>query len=404
MPTTTETNKLRSDGLPVKTRRKICVVTGTRAEYGLLYWLLREIQEDKGLDLQLAVTGAHLSPRHGETYKIIEEDGFRIDTRVEILSLTDTPVEIAKSIGRAVTGFAEAFDQLKPDVLVLLGDRYEVLAAAQAALILRIPIAHIHGGESTEGLIDEAIRHSVTKMCHFHFVAAEAYRQRVLQLGEQPERVMNFGAIGLDNIARLKLIERDELQEEIGFRFGAQNFLVTYHPVTLDPRGPKKGVNALLEALDRFPSAKVIFTSPNADTDSSLIRESIERYVAENSTRAAFFVSLGQLNYLSCIRWVDVVIGNSSSGVIEVPMLKKPTINIGDRQRGRLKAPSILDCRESEHAIVRAIEEALSPEFQKITEKGESPYGAGNVSVRIKNYLEEVDLSEILMKRFYAIE
>lgn len=384
-------------------KRKICVVTGTRAEYGLLYWLMKEIQEDPDLELQLVVTGMHLSPEFGLTYRVIEEDGFVIDEKVEMLLSSDTPVGIATSMGLGTIGFAGAFDRLKPDIVVLLGDRFEILAAAQAALVARIPIAHLHGGETTEGAIDEAIRHSVTKMSHLHFVSTDAYRKRVIQLGEHPDRVFHVGAIGLDNIRKLPLLSREELEESIGFQLRSLNFLVTYHPVTLNRMGSEAAMRELLAALDRFPEATVIFTKPNADTDGRIISRMIDEYVQQNPERCRAYTSLGQVRYLSAVKHVDVVIGNSSSGILEVPAFKKPTVNIGDRQRGRLRPTSVIDCAETAEEIAWAIEKALSPEFRGQLENMTSPYGDEYVSGKAKEILKRADLQNILFKGFYDL-
>lgn len=383
--------------------RKICVVTGTRAEYGLLYWLMREIQSDAELQLQIIVTGMHLSPEFGLTWKIIEEDGFVITANVEMLLSSDTPVGIAKSLGLGVIGFADTLNQLKPDLLVLLGDRYEILSAAQAALISRIPVAHIHGGELTEGLIDEAIRHSITKMSHLHFVAAEPYRQRVIQLGENPERVLNFGAPGLDSITKLSLLDRSEFEESIDFKLGDLNFLVTFHPVTLSKSGPESTMYQLFEALDHFPEAKIIFTKPNSDTDGRIISILIDNYVAKHPDRMKSFVSLGHTKYLSALRHIDIVIGNSSSGLLEAPLFGKPTINIGSRQAGRLKASSVIDCDETSNAISNAIRQAQSNEFKLQLANIHSLYGSGNASFKIKQFIKYADIDTILMKKFYDI-
>ncbi|MDK2820353.1 MAG: hypothetical protein PWP31_318 [Clostridia bacterium] len=383
--------------------RKICIVTGTRAEYGLLYWLMKEVQADDELELQVIATGMHLSPEFGLTYKLIEQDGFRIDEKVEMLLSSDTPVGITKSIGLATIGFADALARLKPDIIVLLGDRYEILAAAQAAMVARIPIAHIHGGETTEGVIDEAIRHSVTKMSQLHFVSAEPYKKRVIQLGENPERVYNFGAIGLDNITYLSLLDRNNFEQSIGFKLGEKNFMVTYHPVTLKKNNTKRAMLAIFNALDKFPEAKIIFTKTNSDTEGRIINQMIEEYAAKRNERVKVFTSLGQLRYLSALKHVDVVIGNSSSGLIEAPFFKKPTVNIGERQRGRLKASSVIDCKENTEEIVAAINRALSPEFQQLLSDLDLPYGKGNVSYKIKECLKNIDLTNILMKKFYDI-
>ncbi|MFM1651279.1 UDP-N-acetylglucosamine 2-epimerase [Brevibacillus sp. B_LB10_24] len=384
-------------------KRKICVVTGTRAEYGLLYWLMKEIQEDPELQLQIIATGMHLSPEFGLTYKNIEQDGFRINEKVEMLLSSDTAVGITKSVGLATIGFADALDRLKPDILVLLGDRYEILAAAQAALIARIPIAHLHGGESTEGLIDEAIRHAVSKMAHFHFVAAEPYRQRVIQLGENPEKVFNYGALALDNINNLKLLSKEDFECTTGFTLGQKNALITYHPVTLSKKSPEVAMYNLFQALDEFKDLHVIFTKPNSDTSSRIICKMIDEYVAGNKERMKAYTSLGTVRYLSAISLVDLVIGNSSSGIIEVPYLRKPTVNIGDRQRGRLKPLSVLDCNETTDDIKKAISKAMSSEFTDLVKVINSPYGEGNVAIRIKDELKNAKLEGILYKKFFDV-
>lgn len=384
-------------------KRKICIVTGTRADYGLLYWLIKEIQEDTDLELQVIATGMHLSPEFGLTYQKIEEDGFQINEKVEMLLSSDTPIGVTKSIGLGVIGFADALARLKPDVLVVLGDRFEIFAIAQAAMVVGIPIAHIHGGETTEGAIDEAMRHAITKMAHFHFTAAEPYRNRVIQLGETPERVFNYGAPGLDNLKKLVLLKKVAFEKAIDFQLANPSFLVTYHPVTLSNTKPEKSFNELLNAVDRFPEATVIFTKANADTNGRIINHEIDKYAEKNPLRAKVFTSMGQLLYLSAIRNVDIIIGNSSSGILEAPSLKKPTVNIGDRQRGRLKADSVIDCEEKERSIATAIKKGLAPEFKKILRNAKNPYGQGNVSLKIKEYLKKVSLQNILMKKFYDV-
>lgn len=381
-------------------KRKICIVTGSRADYGLLYWLMKEIQDDRDLQLQIVVTGMHLSPEFGLTYKVIEEDGFTIDAKVEMLLSSDTPVGIAKSMGVGVIGFADALDRLRPDILALLGDRFEILAVAQAAMVARIPMAHIHGGEATEGLIDEAIRHAVTKMAHFHFVAAEPYRKRVIQMGEHPERVYNFGAVGLDNIHYLTLLDRHGLERSLDFILRTPVFLVTYHPVTLSSKGADVPMRELLKALDNFLHSTIIFTKTNSDTDGRVLGRMVDEYVEKNSGRAKAFVTLGQVRYLSVLKEAAVVIGNSSSGIIEAPALDKPTVNLGERQQGRLKPPSVIDCAEWEEDIVAAINKALSPEFIQSVEGMVSPYGVGGASAKIKEVLKKVSLEGVLIKVF----
>jgi len=382
-------------------KRKICIATGTRAEYGLLYWLMKEIQEDPGLELQIVATGMHLSPEFGLTYKKIEEDGFRINEKVEMLLSSDTPNGIAKSIGLGVMGFADALERLKPDILVVPADRFEIFAAAQAAMVLRIPMAHIYGGETTEGAIDEAIRHAITKMSHLHFTAAEPYRRRVIQLGEDPRHVLNYGAPGLDNLQKLKLLNKSSLEKAIDFQLGKTSFLITYHPATLSAAAPEKSFGELLKALDHFPEAKIIFTKANADAAGRIINKMLERYAEKNSRRVVVFASMGQRLYLSAMKNVDLVIGNSSSGLLEAPTLKKPVVNIGNRQQGRLRAESVIDCEEKAGAIIEAINKGLSPGFKKIAANAVNPYGQGNASFRIKEYLKKAPLKNILVKKFY---
>jgi UDP-N-acetylglucosamine 2-epimerase (non-hydrolysing)/GDP/UDP-N,N'-diacetylbacillosamine 2-epimerase (hydrolysing) len=341
-------------------QRTICVLTGSRAEYGLLYWLMREIDQDPDLALQIVATGAHLSPEFSLSYRAIEADGFAIDEKVEILLSSDTATGMAKSLGLGMIGLADAFRRLNPDLLVLLGDRYEILAAAQTALFARIPVAHISGGESTEGAIDEAIRHAITKLSHWHFVAAETYRRRVIQLGEDPCRVFNYGDPGLDNIRRLPLLDQQELEQRIAFRLGGQSFLITYHPVTNDPDSAIAGCAELLAALDCYPQARLIITGANADAGGRAICSLLTAYAGLNEDRAMFSPSLGQVCYLSAMKHCRLVIGNSSSGIIEAPAMKTATVNIGDRQQGRLKAASIIDCGASRNEIAAAIGRALS--------------------------------------------
>lgn len=384
-------------------KRKICVVTGTRAEYGLLYLLLKEIEQDENLLLQLIATGMHLSPEFGSTYRLIEEDGFHIDEKVEMLLSSDSNVGITKSIGLAIIGFADVFHRLEPDIVVILGDRFEALAAAQAAMVARIPIAHIHGGEITEGAFDDAIRHAVTKFSHFHFTSAEQYRKRIIQLGEHPERVFNVGALGIDNIIRLPLLDRLQLEQQIDFTFGEVTFLVTYHPVTLDKDGPESAVQNLLDALDEFPEAKIIFTMPNSDTNSRIIFKMVEEYCNARPMRAGAYVSLGQIRYLSAMKHCTVIVGNSSSGIIEAPLMGKPTVNIGDRQKGRIRMPSIIDCSEQKQDIVISLRKALSDQFLTEIRTQKFPYGYGNAAAQIKDVLRNGDISKVLHKSFYDI-
>jgi len=314
--------------------RTICIVTGTRAEYGLLYWLMKEIQVDPDLKLQIIATGMHLSPEFGLTYRQIEKEGFKIDRKIEMLLSSDTPTGISKSMGLGMIGFSEAYVDLKPDIIVLLGDRFEIFSAASAAMIARIPIAHLHGGESTEGAFDEAIRHSITKMSHLHFTATEEYRRRVVQLGESPDRVFNVGGLGIDNIKKLKLMSREEFENSIDFKLSSKNLMITFHPVTLEHATSREQFQNLLNALDELHDTRFIFTKPNADTEGRVIIKMIDDYVSRNKYEAISFVNLGQLRYLSAMQFIDGVVGNSSSGLAGGPTFKIGTINIGDRQRG----------------------------------------------------------------------
>jgi GDP/UDP-N,N'-diacetylbacillosamine 2-epimerase (hydrolysing) len=384
--------------------RKICIITGTRAEYGLLYWLMKEIQEDSELELQLIATGMHLSPEFGLTYRQIEKDGFKIDKKIEMLLSSDTPVGISKSMGLGMIGFVEAHADLKPDIVVFLGDRFEIFSAAASAMIARIPIAHLHGGETTEGAFDEAIRHSITKMSHLHFTAAEEYRKRVIQLGELPNKVFNVGGLGIDNIRKLKLMSRQEFEDSIDFKLGSKNLLITFHPVTLEHATAGDQFQNLLDALDELQDTKFIFTKPNADTDGRVIIKMIDDYVFGDSHKAIAFVSLGQLRYLSALKFVDACVGNSSSGLAEAPTFKIATINIGDRQRGRLKADSVIDCEPNKESILTAIRKLYSKEFQNKLKDVKNPYGEGGATEKIKKILKEVDLTDILKKQFYDIK
>ena len=381
--------------------RKICIVTGTRADYGLLRWVIDGIHRSKQLQLQLVVTGMHLSSEFGLTVQQIQADGYPIDWRVEMLLSSDTAVGITKSMGLGLIGFADALAHLQPDLLLVLGDRYEIMVAAQAAMIARIPIAHLHGGELTEGAYDDAIRHSITKMAQLHFVAAEEYKWRVIQLGEHPERVFCVGGLGMDNIKRLDLLNRQQLEESLNFKLGERNLLVTFHPVTLDESSSAEQMAELLTALDFFPDVHLIFTMPNADTDGRVLFKMIDSYVLDRR-HACAFTSLGQLRYLSCIHHVDGVVGNSSSGLTEVPSFRKPTINIGDRQRGRLKAKSVIDCPPISSYIASSIRLALGAAFQELLQQLlVNPYGEGGASEKIVTKLESIEFTSLINKSFF---
>ena len=382
--------------------KKILVVTGTRAEYGLLRWVIDGVHKSHLLNLQLCVTGMHLSPEFGLTYKEIESDGYTIDSKVEMLLSSDTTGGVTKSMGLGLIGFADEFERLKPDLVVLLGDRFEIMVAAIAATIARIPIAHLHGGEATEGLIDEPIRHSVTKMSHLHFVAAEEYRKRVIQLGEHPSTVFNVGGLGVDNILKLDLLSKEELEKSLNFKFGAKNVLVTFHPVTLENKTSGIQMDELLSALDKLPDCKIIFTMPNADTDGREIFQLIQSFSRGNENAVAF-TSLGQIRYLSCLKHVNMVIGNSSSGLLEVPSFKIPTINVGDRQRGRMKADSVIDCEPTANEILKAITKGFDVKFVEICNCSLNPYGTGGASKLIVHKIEETDFDNLLKKKFYDL-
>lgn len=383
--------------------RKICVVTGTRAEYGLLSRLMSEIQHSEILQLQVIACAAHLSPKHGMTINQIIADGFQVDARVEMLEEGDSEAAMVKSVAKGLVGFADALQQLKPDVVVMLGDRYEMLAAAQAALLMNIPIAHIHGGELTFGAVDESIRHAITKMASLHFTAAEPYRQRVIQMGEQPDRVFNVGAPGLDLIHHLTLLTRQQLEVDLNMSLNSPLFLITYHPVTWGTAAGIEALQNLFSALADFPQATLIWTAPNADAQGEAMHQIIKQWVQTSSLNVQLFASLGSLRYLSVMALADVVIGNSSSGIIEAPALGTATVNIGSRQDGRLRAPSIIDCTESYAAIQQAINVAMTEGFQMSAAKKVSVYGAGNSAQMMTQVLANIELDRLNTKEFYDL-
>ena len=382
--------------------RKICVVTSTRAEYGLLYWLFKEIKADSELKLQLIVTGMHLSPEFGLTYKEIEKE-FKIDKKIEILSGSHTSLDICAEMARVYEKFASALAELKPDILVLLGDRYEIFGVAGVASIMQIPIAHIHGGETTQGAFDEAFRHSITKMSHIHFAATNEYANRIIQLGEEPSRVFNVGGPGIENIKKLNLLNKDEFEKSIKFKLAKKNILITFHPVTLENSSAREQFNELLNALDELDDTNFIFTKANSDTDGDVINKMIDEYVSQNPQKAVAFASLGQLRYLSAIKFVDIVLGNSSSGLLEVPSFKKATINIGDRQKGRARASSVIDVRPVKEEILAAIKRVYSKEFEQTLKDTINPYDGSNPSKKMVKILKETKLDGILKKKFYDI-
>lgn len=382
--------------------KKICVVTGTRAEYGQLRLLIQGIEQSKHLKLCLIATGSHLSNKFGLTYKDIEADGLNINHKIKILSDSDTSESIAKSMGRLMIKLADVFKEEKPNLVLILGDRYEIFVAASSAMIARIPIAHIHGGEKTEGAIDDAIRHSITKMSHFHFVAHNEYRKRVIQLGEDPKKILTVGGLGVDCIKKIQFLDIQELQKSLSFTFGEKNLLVTFHPVTLEKGSTRIQMKELLSALSELKKTHIIFTMPNADPENEVIISMLKEFVNQYKN-SKLFSSLGQLRYLSTILHVDCVIGNSSSGLCEVPSFKKPTINIGNRQKGRIKAGSVIDCDPNRVEILKAIKKSYSDNFMKKLKYTKNPYGDGDASKKILKYLEMQEFIGSLNKSFIDI-
>lgn len=382
--------------------RKICVVTGTRAEFGLLRWLMQEIQNDSELELQVLATGMHLSPEFGLTYREIEQAGFLINAKVEMLLSADTATAVTKSMGLGMIGYADAYERLAPDLIIVLGDRFEIFAATAAAMIAGIPVAHLHGGETTEGAFDEAIRHSITKMSHLHFVAADEYRRRVIQLGEQPERVFLVGGLGIDAIKRTTLMTREALEASLDFRFGLRNLLVTFHPVSLECESSTEYMRELLSALGTLKDTHLIFTMPNADTGGRELTAMVDEFVDKHPNARAYS-SLGQLRYLSCMRFVDGVVGNSSSGLTEAPSMGVGTIDIGDRQRGRLRASSVIHCEPTSDKIMQALLILYSPEFKASLSQVINPYGAGGASQRIVEVLATHPLEQLVKKKFHDL-
>ena len=369
----------------------------------MLYWLLKEIQATPEFDLQIAATGMHLSPEFGLTYKEIEKDGFKINKKVEMLLTSDTSSAISKSTGLGMIGFADAFNDLNPDLLIVLGDRYEIFAATTVAMFAKIPIAHIHGGETTQGAYDEAIRHSITKMSWWHFVAADEYQNRVIQLGEDPGRVFNVGGMGVDGIKNTNLLKKGELEAAINFKFGDKNLMVTFHPVTLEDETSGQQFGELLKSLKKLIDTKIIFTYTNSDTNSRIINSMINTFVKDNPTTAVAFSSMGQLNYLSSLQFVDGIIGNSSSGMAEAPTFKIGTINIGDRQKGRLKADSVINCEPTKESINRALNTLYNKDFQKDLLSVKNPYGDGNATKKIMKIIQNTPLPAELKKEFFDL-
>lgn len=385
--------------------KKICVFTGTRAEYGLLKILMGKIKDDPELSLQIIASGSHLSPEFGMTVNQIVNDGFHIDEKVEMLLSSDTSVGITKSMGLGIIGFADALYRLKPDVIVILGDRYEALAMASSAMIARVPIAHIHGGEITEGAYDDSIRHAITKLSHLHFASTNEYKNRIIQMGEEPERVHYVGAIGLDNLKLVDLLDKKELDKQINFEIGDKFFLVTYHPVTLGEISSEEQFHNLLKALDKFQDYNVIFTKANADTDGRIINKMIDEYVVLNPNRCIQFTSMGQIRYLSAMKYCSGVIGNSSSGIVEAPSFHVPTINISDRQKGRIQSMTTINCSIEYNDIVEAINKSINEEYRESLVRHTNPYEYGNSSDNILNGIKGFIFSDKykINKKFYDL-
>lgn len=384
---------------------KIVLLTSSRADYGIYRPLIKKLKTDSFFDLQIVAFGTHLSHFHGYTVQEIEKDGFEVNYKIESLVLGDSPEAISSAIGLTVVKFSSFWAKLKSevDLIICLGDRYEMLAAVLASVPFQIPVAHLHGGESTEGLIDEPIRHSITKMSHIHFASTEKYKQRIIQLGEQPNYVFNVGALGVEGIKNIDLLSKKEFENSINFKLNKYNILITFHPVTLEHNTSEIQMSNLLDALDELKETHFIFTKPNTDTFSSSIIELIDKFVSLNAHRAVSFMSLGQLRYFSALNYVDLVIGNSSSGIVEVPSFKIPTINIGDRQKGRIKADSVLDCEPNKNSIKITIERVLSPEFQKQLAIMKNPYDGGSTSEKILNIIKNLTFDTIIKKTFYDL-
>lgn len=386
-------------------RKKICIVTGSRADWGLLQPLADRIREDKRyFSLQIVACGAHMIKRFGQTYKSIERDGFKIDKKVRMPLRGDTEESIIESISLGLTGFVKAFKFLNPDLVFLLGDRFEILPAALTCLFTKIPIAHIHGGELTEGSIDDSIRHSITKMAQLHFVSTDIYRKRVIQMGESPHRVFNVGALGLDNIKNLKLLKRNDFEKRINFALGRNNIIVTFNSSTLENKGLLlKQFKNLLKVIDEFKDTKVIFTKSNPDLYADAINILIDKYVSLNKHRTIAFASMGSLLYLSSLQFMDAVIGNSSSGIIEAPSFGIPTINIGDRQRGRVRADSVIDIDGRISSIRNAIKKSFSASFRQSCRNIKNPYGNGESAKKITSILKKITIP-LPKKSFFDID
>ena len=386
-------------------KKIISILSATRAEYGLLKPIIKGLSAIDEFNVRIVVTGAHLSPEFGLTYREIEKDGFSIDEKIEILLSSDSPASISKSMGLALIGFADYFQRVNPFLLIVLGDRYETIAVALAAMNQRVPIVHLYGGETTEGAIDESIRHAITKLSYLHFTSTEENRKRVIQLGEHPERVYNVGAIGIENIKSENLLSKNELEQELGMSLTDKFALVTFHPVTLENNSSQTQIEALLDVCIKYSSIKFIFTKANADSEGRLINQLIGEY-SKKYLNILLFASLGTVKYLSAMRYSLMVIGNSSSGLVEAPSFGIPTVNIGDRQKGRIQASSVINCEPNINSIQKAIEIALSEEFATIAKFTANPYGDGKTSKKIVEIIYDVvSKSEMNIKKsFYDYE
>ena len=382
--------------------KTICIITSSRADYGLLKLVIKEIMHDSYLTLKLVATGMHLLPEYGNTFQEIIQDGYLIDKKIEILMGENNAKGVSESIGLGISKFADMFAEMKPDLVLILGDRFEIFAAAIAAHVALIPIAHIHGGELTEGALDDAFRHSITKMSQLHFVSTQEYARRVIQLGEHPSRVYNTGALGIDVASKLKLLEKDELEAKLNFKFGERTLLVTYHTTSLESEYTRDQIQELLSALNELHETHLLFTLPNADPDSNIISSAINEFVAGHKN-AKVFTSLGQLLYFSCMALADGVIGNSSSGILETPFFRKGTINIGKRQLGRIQSESVINCSAKKNSILSSIETLYSNEFQKKLKVFENPYGQTGASEKIVEVLKAIPTLKILQKKFYNL-
>jgi GDP/UDP-N,N'-diacetylbacillosamine 2-epimerase (hydrolysing) len=383
--------------------KKICVVTSSRADYGLLKWVIKGLKQSKKIELSLIVTGSHLSKKHGLTYKEIIKDEIKIDKKLNLDLTNDTDFSITRAMGNLMIKLSNSYRQIKPDLLLILGDRYEIFSAASCAMMFKIPIVHIHGGEITEGSIDDAIRHSITKMSHIHFVASEVYKKRIIQLGESKEKVYNVGGLGIDALKKIKFLSKSQIEKKLNFKLKNKNILITYHPVTLEKNSSKDHINEIFKALNEFPEIGIIFTFPNADQDSKVLFSEIKKY-SRTRKNVRVYGSMGQNLYFSTLKKVDGVLGNSSSGIIEVPFFKKGTINIGNRQTGRLKASSIIDCEPKYNEIKKALDTLFSNQFQKELKNIKNLYGNGGASNKIVKILEDLPLEKLLFKKFNDIK